>query len=183
VPPPNSAADVTSVGAGVTAISRSNWTRTGPVRSKVNAMNGISKITVHHEGWTAVNFTSQSDTAARIEKIRSFHTGPERGWGDIGYHYIIDRAGRVWEGRPIRYQGAHVRNNNEHNIGILVLGNFDKQSPSGAQLKSLYGTAAALTQQHKIRPALVRSHQEINKTECPGRNLQNQMNALRRHVG
>lgn len=168
--------------AGVSAIGRSSWTRTGPVRSKVNAMNGINKLTIHHEGWTAVNFSSQSATAERIEKIRKYHVGENR-WGDIGYHYIIDRAGRVWEGRPIQYQGAHVRNNNEHNVGILVLGNFDKQSPSSAQLKSLYNTAGILTKQHKIKTALVRSHQEINKTACPGKNLQNQMNALRRQVG
>ncbi|MBX2852930.1 MAG: peptidoglycan recognition protein family protein [Phycisphaeraceae bacterium] len=168
--------------AGVAAISRSKWTRTGPVKSKVNAMSGISKVTIHHEGWTAVNFTSQSATAERLEKIRKYHVGENR-WGDIGYHYIVDRAGRVWEGRPIQYQGAHVSQNNEHNVGILVLGNFDKQSPSSAQLKSMYHTVAVLTKQHKIKTKLVRSHKEISTTACPGKNLQAQMNALRRHVG
>lgn len=182
VPAPDSPADTARIAPGITAIGRTNWTRTGPVRSKVNAMNGISKLTIHHEGWTEVNFTSQSATAQRIEKIRKYHTGEKR-WGDIGYHYIVDRAGRVWEGRPLEYQGAHVSQNNEHNIGILVLGNFEKQSPSTAQLKSLYSTTAALKQQHGIKPSLIRSHREINPTTCPGKNLQNQMNALRRHVG
>ncbi len=182
VPVPNSAADVTTIAGGINAVGRSNWTRTGPISSKVNAMNGISKITVHHEGWTAVDFTSQSATAERIEKIRKYHTGEKR-WGDIGYHYIVDRAGRVWEGRPIQYQGAHVSQNNEHNIGILVLGNFEKQSPSSAQLKSLYSTTAALKSKHGIKTALIRSHREINPTTCPGKNLQNQMNGLRQYVG
>lgn len=168
--------------SGVAAISRSKWTNVGPTRSKVNAMNGISKVTIHHEGWNAVNFSDESTTADRIEKIRKYHTGEKR-WGDIGYHYIVDRAGRVWEGRPIQYQGAHVSQNNEHNAGILVLGNFEKQSPSSAQLKSLYSTVAALTKQHRIKTALVRSHREINPTTCPGKNLQNQMNALRQYVG
>jgi hypothetical protein len=178
---PNTPGVVTPV-AGVSAISRSKWTRTGPVKSKVNAMNGISKITIHHEGWTAVNFTGESTTAQRIEKIRKYHTGEKR-WGDIGYHYIVDRAGRVWEGRPIQYQGAHVSQNNEHNVGILVLGNFEKQSPSSAQLKSLYGTVATLTKQYKIRTKMVRSHREINPTTCPGKNLQSKMSGLRRYVG
>jgi len=178
---PNTPAVVTSA-TGIAAIDRANWTHTGPIRSKVNAMNGISKVTIHHEGWTAVNFTSQSATADRIEKIRKYHTG-ERHWGDIGYHYIIDRAGRVWEGRPIQYQGAHVRNNNEHNVGILVLGNFEKQSPSSAQLKTLYNTTATIKSQYRIKTAMVRSHREINPTTCPGKNLQKQMNALRQHVG
>ena len=120
-------------------------------------------------------------TADRIEKIRKFHTG-KNGWGDIGYHYIVDRAGRVWEGRPIQYQGAHVKNNNEHNLGILVLGNFDKQRPTDAQMKSLYNTAAALSKHYRIKKASVRSHKEINTTACPGKNLQNKMNALRSRV-
>lgn len=183
IAPPDNQSAVKPAAAGVAAISRSNWTRTGPAKSKVNAMNGASKITIHHEGWTPVNFTSKSATAERIEKIRKFHTGPDRRWGDIGYHYIVDRAGRVWEGRPIQYQGAHVRNNNEHNVGILVLGNFEKQSPSSAQLKGLYSTVDALAKKHKVKTALVRSHREINPTTCPGKNLQNQMNGLRRHVG
>lgn len=167
--------------AGLTAISRSQWTRTGPARSKVNAMNGITKITIHHDGMAPSYLTKHASVAERIEKIRKYHTG-NNGWGDIGYHYIVDRTGRVWEGRPIQYQGAHVRNNNEHNIGILVLGNFDKQSPSSAQINALYTATKALTKQHQIKTKLVRSHQEINKTACPGKNLQKQMDALRRHV-
>lgn len=182
IPPPNNPTVAAPAAGGIQAISRSSWTRTGPVRSKVNAMNGISKLTIHHDGMDPSYITNRTSVAERIEKIRKYHTG-ENGWGDIGYHYIVDRAGRVWEGRPIQYQGAHVRNNNEHNVGILVMGNFDKQSPSSDQLKSLYATAAALTKQNKIKTSLVRSHQEINKTACPGKNLQKQMSAIRKHVG
>lgn len=180
---PNGPTTATPVAGGLTVIARDSWTRTGPTRSKVNAMNGISKLTIHHEGWTAINFTDESTTAARIEKIRQYHTGPDRGWGDIGYHYIVDRAGRVWEGRPVQYQGAHVSQNNEHNVGILVLGNFDKQAPSNAQLKVLYDAVSVLSKQHSIKSAMVRSHQEITSTECPGKNMQNQMNGIRRYVG
>lgn len=179
--PPHTPAATTPIAKGITALSRTSWTRTGPVASKVNAMNGINKLTIHHEGWTPVNFTSQATTAERIEKIRQYHTG-QNGWGDIGYHYIVDRAGRVWEGRPIQYQGAHVSKNNENNVGILVLGNFEKQSPSEAQLNTLQSTVAALTKQNRIKSSLVRSHQEINPTSCPGRNMQNKMDALRRNV-
>lgn len=167
---------------GIGAIPRSKWTRSDPRTADINKMGSISKITIHHEGWTPVYFTSQSATADRIEKIRLVHTR-DRGWSDIGYHYIVDRAGRVWEGRPLSYQGAHVKNNNPNNIGILVMGNFDKQSPSSAQLKSLFEATAQLRKQHGIKAGLVRSHQEINPTACPGKNMQRKMDALRRHVG
>lgn len=166
----------------VAAIDRSTWTRQSPVVSKVNPMKGVSKITIHHEGWDPVWFSDSRTTAARIEKIRRYHVEDKR-WGDIGYHYIIDRAGRVWEGRPLKYQGAHVSKNNEHNIGILVLGNFEKQAPSTVQLRSLYVTTANLSRGHGVKPAMVRSHKEINPTTCPGRNLQRQMNALRQQLG
>ena len=171
-----------AIAPAVSAIARSSWTRKAPVKSKVNPMRGVSKITVHHEGWKAVWFSDRNTTAQRIDHIRRYHVD-DRGWGDIGYHYILDRAGRIWEGRPIQYQGAHVSNNNEHNIGVLVLGNFEKQSPSSAQLKTLYRTTQGLASQYRVKRAMVLSHQEINPTTCPGKNLQRQMDDLRLHVG
>lgn len=180
-PDPRTAATqpaTTSLGA----ISRSGWTRENPIRSKVNPMGTISKITIHHEGWKVVDFSDQSTTQDRIETIRSVHVR-DRGWGDIGYHFIVDRAGRLWEGRPIQYQGAHVSQNNEQNVGILVLGNFEKQSPTNAQLHTLFDTAAKLKNTYRVQKAMVRSHQEIKATSCPGKNLQRSMDALRRHVG
>lgn len=174
---------VTPKATAIDAITRTTWASKGPIRSKVNKMGRVNKITIHHEGWTPVYFTGKSTTAERIEKIRKYHTGPDRRWGDIGYHFIVDRAGRVWEGRPIAYQGAHVSKNNEQNVGILVMGNFEKQSPSEAQLQALFKATKQLKVKYGVKASLVRSHQEINPTTCPGKNLQRRMNALRRHVG
>jgi N-acetyl-anhydromuramyl-L-alanine amidase AmpD len=141
-------------------------------------MQGVQRITVHHEGWTPVYFTDKASTAKRLEQIRRSHV--ERGWADIGYHYVIDRAGRVWEGRNISYQGAHVRDQNEHNLGIMVLGNFDLQRPSDAQLTALAQTLRTLTRYYNIPISRVYTHQELNSTTCPGRNLQPRMVAIRR---
>lgn len=159
-------------------ISRAHWTNTGAVTSHINAMRGINRITVHHEGWVPVHFSDQSTTAARLKKIQRVHI-EDRGWADIGYHYIIDRAGRVWEGRDIRYQGAHVRNNNPHNIGIMVLGNFDKQQPSAAQVNALVATLRNMVKTYRIPVRNVKTHQELNPTACPGKSLQARMNAIR----
>ncbi|MBB6430479.1 peptidoglycan recognition protein family protein [Algisphaera agarilytica] len=159
-------------------IARKQWTRHGTGRN-VNAMNGVKKITIHHEGWTPVTFTSATAAYDRIENIRQIHTR-DRGWADIGYHYIIDRAGRVIEGRPIKYQGAHVSNNNENNLGILVLGNFEKQKPSNAQVKKLGEFTKQMMATHGVPAHAVRTHREINPTQCPGRTLQAHINHLRR---
>ncbi|MFW5682507.1 MAG: peptidoglycan recognition family protein [Phycisphaeraceae bacterium] len=159
-------------------VSRSRWTRTGPVGTRVNPMGAIRRLTIHHEGWKPVHFTDAKTTAERLELVRSIHVD-RRGWGDLGYHFIIDRAGRVWEGRDIRFQGAHVKDNNEHNIGVMVLGNFDLQRPSDAQLRSLVQTVHTLAQRYRISAHRVQTHQEINPTACPGRMLQPRIASLR----
>ncbi len=163
--------------AGV--LPRKNWTRHGITGRDISAMNGVDKITIHHEGWTPVTFTSAAAAYDRIENIRQIHTR-DRGWADIGYHYIIDRAGRIIEGRPIQYQGAHVSENNPHNLGILVLGNFEQQKPSNAQVQSLGKFTKLMMQTHGVAARSVRTHQEINPTQCPGRTLQAHIDQLRR---
>jgi hypothetical protein len=163
--------------AGV--VSRAHWTRQGLAGRNVNRMNGVKRITLHHEGWTPVNFTSAGSTYDRIEKIRRIHTR-DRGWADIGYHYVIDRAGRVIEARSAAYQGAHVSENNPHNLGILVLGNFQEQRPSQAQVEALGRFTRLMMQTHRVPQSRVLTHREINPTECPGRYLQAQVDQLRR---
>ena len=164
--------------AGLGIIPRSHWTRFGPQATQLNPMNGVLRITVHHEGSTPVTFSDPDATAARLESIRAAHTR-DRNWADIGYHYIVDRAGRVWQGRDIRFQGAHVKNNNEHNLGILVLGNFDQQAPTDDQVRGLVTTLRTMMTTHRVPLPRVFTHQEINPTACPGRVLQARMANLR----
>jgi len=141
-------------------------------------MGAIHKITLHHEGWTPVYFTDARTTAERIDLVRSIHVD-KRGWGDLGYHFVIDRAGRVWEGRDVRFQGAHVKDNNEHNIGVMVLGNFEQQRPSAPQLETMVRVVQTLTRQYRINPRGVFTHQELRPTACPGQALQPRIASLR----
>ena len=57
-------------------------------------------------------------------EIRRWHLS--RGWSDIGYHYVIDLAGKCQIGRPLALQGAHVRGFNETSIGICYVGGLDE---------------------------------------------------------
>lgn len=156
-------------------VSRSQWTRTGVARPfDINPMNGVRRITIHHDGMPPTTLNNSSRVAARIEQIRQSHVGG-RGWADIGYHYIVDPQGRVWEGRALRYQGAHVKDQNENNLGILVLGNFDVQTPSSSALASLDKFVVTQMQRYNISLSNVRTHQERDQTACPGRMLQSYM--------
>lgn len=169
-------------------IPRREWTSTPPNLALINPMNGINRITVHHDGMDPVTLRSKGDAASRLELIRRAHVAPHptqdnKPWADIGYHYIIDPQGRIWEGRPIQYQGAHVRNNNEHNLGVMLLGNFDEQRPTTDALASLDSFVADRMRAYRIPMSRVFTHQEINPTQCPGRNLQSYMLATRSGSG
>jgi hypothetical protein len=162
-------------------IPRREWTTAGPILSLINPMNGISRITVHHSGVDSTGIRSKADAARMLNSIRKSHLNQQ--WADIGYHYIIDPSGRVWEGRPTQYQGAHVKLNNEHNLGIMVMGNFDTERPTPEALTSLDAFVADRMRVLRIPMTRVYTHQEIMPTACPGRNLQGYMMATRSGSG
>ena len=141
-------------------------------------------ITIHHDGM-ASSFTNTSKPAAkaRLEKIRKEHLKRDGGrWGDIGYHYAIDPAGRLWEGRSLKWQGAHVKARNAGNIGVVVLGNYEKQSLTRAQSAAIESTLKLLMKKHSVPVSRVLTHQEWAgaATACPGNSLQRLMSNLRR---
>jgi hypothetical protein len=162
-------------------VPRTLWTRRAPVPARLNPMAGINSITVHHEGWKPVWFEDTGSTVERLQFIQNYHID-QRTWGDVGYHFIIDRAGRIWEGRPLTYQGAHVKDHNEHNVGVMVLGNFDNQSPSQPQMITLQKAVLHLMQSYRVPVNRVFTHQEINPTNCPGRTLQPRVKLLRQNI-
>ena len=151
-------------------------------------MGGVNLLTFHHDG-DPVPF-AQDDywlTAQYLERIRAYHA--REGFQDIGYHFAIDRAGRVWELRPLAYRGEHVREGydlnhqmhkwNDNNVGVVVLGNFMLQSPTDAQKKKICSFGALLRSQYKLSIAQVKVHQELVSTECPGIHLRPYMNDIR----
>jgi len=163
-------------------IARSRWTSATTKTWDTDPMNGISRITVHHDGMTAFTSTSQSEAAARLEMIRRSHVN-SRGWADIGYHYIVDPAGRIWEGRPIDRQGAHVADNNPHNLGVMMLGNYDQQAPTNAAVRALDDFVAAMMRKYRVPVSRVYTHQELRPTACPGQSLQRVMVSNRSRGG
>jgi hypothetical protein len=158
-------------------IARSRWAKGQPVPALMNRLGSVRHITVHHDGMSAFYGATEGAAAERLERIRIAHRA--RGWGDIGYHFGVDRSGAVWELRPVAFQGAHVKDFNESNIGVVTLGNFDEQTPTEAQLASINRHVSALMRAYRVHISNVRTHQEWAPTACPGRNLQAYMVASR----
>jgi N-acetyl-anhydromuramyl-L-alanine amidase AmpD len=139
-------------------------------------------VTIHHDGMPPVQLRSQRDVADRLSQIRHLHVD-NQGWGDIGYHYIVDPQGRVWEGRPISWQGAHVANQNPGNVGVMCLGNFEVQAPTRAQVDALDAFVGSLSRRYSVSVSRIVTHQELAPTLCPGRNLQRHMDSTRASGG
>ena len=144
-------------------------------------MGRVNKITIHHEGSSPFYSTNQGDVARRLESIRAGHVS--KGWADIGYHYVIDPAGRVWQGRPTSLQGAHVKDENPGNLGVMVLGNFESQRATPAQLATLDQFVASQMRQYGVSVRNVYTHRELRPTACPGRSLQAYMLQTRASAG
>lgn len=55
-----------------------------------------------------------------VDEIRKWHT--DKGWADVGYHYVVRRGGKVEKGRQDEQVGAHVEGHNATSIGICCVG-------------------------------------------------------------
>ena len=159
---------------------RAAWNPAKPILSRANPMNGISRITIHHSAVPSANVRAQNDVATMLRNIQYEHMHRKgEPFADIGYHYVIDPTGRIWEGRALSLQGAHVANNNEHNLGIMVMGNFEIEQPSRAAITTLDSFTASQMHKYNIPVSRVYTHRELGKTACPGANLQRYMLASR----
>jgi hypothetical protein len=162
-------------------IPRALWSPNTAIPSRMKPLGDVRFITVHHDGIGPFFDFDERSTRQRMASILRFHVNTHK-WGDIGYHYIVDRNGRVWEGRSLQYQGAHVRNHNENNIGVLLLGNFEQQSPSDRQLEAMQQHVSLLMRRYNVPISRVTTHREWEtaNTICPGHTLQVHMDRVRR---
>lgn len=172
----------------VTILTRDRW-QARPVRRNVVAMRAPTRITIHHSGPPKSVWTKDTYSTARIiQSIQRYHQN-DRHWADIGYHFIIDRAGRVWQGRPLRYQGAHAgnRQRNDRNIGVVILGDYRRnhQKLTSAQRRGLVGFVDLLCRRYHIPPDGICTHGEIahGETECPGPEISRLVRSIREQLG
>lgn len=171
-----------SSGSTIAVMPRSTWTAARPIVAQTNPMVRVERITVHHDGMAPVELRTKSDVADRIEVIRRSHV-EGRGWADIGYHLIVDPHGRVWQGRPVELQGAHVKDHNERNLGVLVLGNFEHQYPTPQATHTLDRLLTEKASTYRVPLRWIKTHQEWASTACPGQHLQAYMVGTRSRGG
>ena len=104
----------------------------------------------------------------KTDTIRSWHIN-ERGWRDIGYHYVIELDGSVHEARPLSEVGAHAEGHNEGSVAIVYVGGLDEHghpadTRTPAQKAALYALTEKLVNEYG---ATVHGHNEVSSKACP----------------
>uniref|UniRef100_UPI0004CA646C peptidoglycan recognition protein family protein n=1 Tax=Streptomyces sp. NRRL S-146 TaxID=1463884 RepID=UPI0004CA646C len=157
---------------------------------------------VHHTA--SGNNYRCSQVPSLIRSIYRYHV-KSMGWRDIGYNFLIDKCGKIYEGRaggvakPVL--GAHTLGFNSNSMGIAVLGSYGATKPSKSAVKAVARLTAwklglyrvnpkgktylksAGSNLHrkgkKVRLNVISGHRDGFKTECPGRKLYGKLGSAR----
>jgi hypothetical protein len=162
---------------------------------------------VHHT--VSASEYAPEDSAAIVLGIARYHRDSNK-WNDIGYNFLVDKYGQVFEGRAggmdLAVVGAHAQGFNGVSTGIACLGDFTATPQSGAGLAALADIVAWKLALHAVPPEgqvtvtsaggstnrypsgravafeRISGHRDANATSCPGSALFAQIPALRAAV-
>jgi hypothetical protein len=165
-------------------IPRSAWGALPP-KTELMQEQKPNEIIIHHTGERQQPRVS---IEAKMRGLQHFGMTPgrvgilsKRAWGDVPYHFYIDLAGKIAEGRDITFAGdATTSLDNDGRIQITVEGDFDREQPSAEQLAALKKLVVWLSAAYGISPEGIAGHGDYDQTDCPGRNLKPFLEDLRK---
>jgi hypothetical protein len=185
--------------------TRAQWGADESLRRNGPSYTGAIKAGfVHHTAGT--NGYSEAEVPKIIRAIYAFHV-KGNGWSDIGYNYLVDRFGRLWEGRyggiTKNVLGAHTGGFNTDTFAVSAIGNYEKAAappvmvdsiarllawklslayddPNGTTvLTSVGGGTSKYRAGTKVTFNVISGHRDAGNTECPGKNLYAQLPTIR----
>ncbi|MEX2392924.1 MAG: peptidoglycan recognition protein [Actinomycetota bacterium] len=205
-PGPDPSAPLPAAGASPAKpgmITRAGWGADESIRKGTPAYAEPVRLAIVHHTATADSYAkSESDNIVR--SIYAYHV-KTNGWDDIGYNFLVDRYGQVFEGRfggvDRTVIGAHSLGFNTNSSGIAIIGNFASSKPPEIAMNSLkritswkldLGTvdpASSLTyvsngsnkykKGEKVKLKAVSGHLNVGKTACPGSPIYNALPSVR----
>jgi flagellar hook assembly protein FlgD len=172
-------------------VLRSQWGADESLRKDDPAYATVKMAFIHHTA--SGNTYSRDDAPALVRGIYAYHTR-SLGWDDIGYNFLIDRYGTIYEGRyggiTRGVVGAQVLGFNTGSTGVSVIGTFTAAPPPAEALTALERLLAWKLGVHGLDPAgtarltcgaaekyakgtvvafpVIAGHRQANSTECPG---------------
>jgi hypothetical protein len=176
------------------------------VRNAPTYMPTIKAAVLHHTA--GKNNYSASQVPSIIRGDYAYHLS--RGWSDIGYNALVDRFGRIWEGRAggldRAVMGAHAGGFNTDTFGVAMLGNYDVSHPSAASIRAVArvmawkldldhrdpfgstrltsagGGTARYPSGRTVTLPVIMGHRNTGYTACPGRYLYPYLGSIRTQV-
>ncbi len=179
-------------------VDRTIWGQTlGLSNTASRSVTTVTHLIVHH----SAGDTDASDFAAVVRSYWDFHVNG-RGWADIGYNWLVDGNGVIYQGRAFNLDGnrdvigAHFSGYNANTMGICVIGNYNNRMPTGDALFSLNEMLAWKTSEREIDPLARAQHHSPGGnifqisghrdsgiyTECPGHQMYSFLPELRENV-
>lgn len=157
--------------------SRAEW-GARPPNGSLSAASKVQMAVVHHT--VSPNGYSQAQVPGYIRGIQAYHIDG-RGWTDIGYNFVVDRFGGIWEGRgggiTRAIIGAHAAGFNTGSVGVVALGTYTSTGPSSATVEGIAKVVGWKLWSDRVdprattsafnRPAVV-GHRDVGQTSCPG---------------
>jgi hypothetical protein len=153
-------------------IPRSQWGARDPNKICGDVVEPY-RATIHH---TAIPDVDGPDMNQRMRQMQAYHMD-NNGWCDIGYHFVVSQAGLIYQGRSdARRPGAHVGNQNAGNVGVSLIGNYDRDPLVQVQIDAMLRILSWIRASY---PGItwdrdhVKGHREWpgQSTACPGRNF------------
>lgn len=173
--------------------SRAQWGANESWRDKGSLRYGTIKAGFVHHTVNANDYT-KAEVPGLLRSIYAYHT-KSRGWSDIGYNFLVDRFGRIWEGRAGGVDkavvGAHTLGYNEVSFAMSAIGNFDVAQPSSAMVNAYGRLFAWKLGMYGINPQAtginlngkkfraINGHRDSGTTACPGQYLYNKLPQIR----
>jgi hypothetical protein len=177
-----------------TIYTRAQWGADESLRRAAPDYGQTQVAFVHHTD-SANNYTA-AQVPAIIRGIYAYHV-KSQGWNDIGYNFLVDRFGRIWEGRyggmDKAVIGAHTLNYNSWSFGVSAIGNFVSATPPASMVSgierviawklSIAGLPATGTVYAKDKWFnRISGHRDAFQTTCPGQALYSRLPQIRSAV-
>lgn len=136
-------------------------------------MRDIDKIIIHCSATPEGRHTT-------VEEIKQWHL--QRGWKDIGYHYVIYLDGTIHRGRPESVVGAHCSGYNKNSIGVCYIGGVAKDGKTPKDTRT-EGQKRALREilnrlKRDYPKATLHGHNEFANKACPSFNVKEEYKNL-----
>uniref|UniRef100_A0A8C6NKP1 Peptidoglycan recognition protein 5 n=1 Tax=Nothobranchius furzeri TaxID=105023 RepID=A0A8C6NKP1_NOTFU len=135
------------------------------------------RVVIHH---TALqNCKGLVECTEHLLSIQRLHMD-KRQFDDIGYNFLVDREGTVFEGRGWGVVGAHTKGHNHDTLGVAFMGNFNNDTPTKEALQSVKQLLVSGVSQRFLHSQFdLFGHRDLGDTACPGENLYASLPQLR----